>query len=114
MLVFGEKRILRFALLASCLWPSAALAQGMYQQYVENWKNSSDPLEKWVFTNGQKLAEFMPQPLPGLTEHLPWEGVDNYQPHFESYVHHQYLGFSVEKVWGYDDPTLFRRVQEAQ
>jgi hypothetical protein len=61
MLRLWKKRILTVALLASCFWPSAALAQGLYQQYLDNWKHASDPLEIWVFANGRKLAEFMPQ-----------------------------------------------------
>lgn len=108
------KRILPVSLLTLCFWPSATLAQGLYQQYLDGWKRSSDPLERWVFINGQKLAGFIPQPLPGLVEHLPWETIDNYLPHFESYVHHQYLGLSVERMWGYDDLSLFRQVQQAQ
>jgi len=108
------KIILPVALLASCAWPSAALAQGVYQQYLDTWKRAGDPLEIWIFANGQKLARFMPQPVPGLVEHLPWDPVDGYLPHFESYVHHQYLGFSVEKVYGFDDPQLDQQVQQAQ
>jgi hypothetical protein len=109
-----KKRILPVALLTSCFWPSAALAQGLYQQYLDHWKHGTEPFEIWVFANGQKLAEFMPQPVPGLVEHLPWEPIDNYLPHFESYVHHQYLGFSVEKRWAYEEPSLFRQVEQAQ
>jgi hypothetical protein len=52
--------------------------------------------------------------VPGLVERLPWEGIDNYLPHFESYVHHQFLGFSVEKRWAYDEPSLFTQAQQAQ
>jgi hypothetical protein len=114
MLRAWKKRILPVALLSSCFWPSAALAQGLYQQYLDGWRHQTDPLEKWVFNNGQKLAQFMPDLVPGLIDHLPWEGIDNYLPHFESYVHHQYLGFRVDKMWGYDDPSLFRQVQQAK
>jgi len=114
MLKAWRKRILPVTLLTSCFWPSGSLAKAGYQQYLTTWKRESDPLEKWVFINGQKLTEFMPQSPPGLVEHLPWEGIDNYLPQFKSYVHHQYLGFSVEKMWGYDDPSLFQQVQQAQ
>jgi hypothetical protein len=48
-------------LLTLCFWPSAALAQGLYQQCLDHWKHGSDPLEIWVFANGQKLAEFISQ-----------------------------------------------------
>jgi len=109
------RRALRFGLLAVCfLCPAVARAQGTYQQYLDQWKNGSDPFEQWVFANGQKLTEFMPQPVPGVVDHLPWEAVDNYLPHFESYVHHQYLGFRVERIWALDDPQLFRQVALAQ
>jgi len=108
------KSAARIAVLAACFWPPIVQAQGAYQQYLENWKHASDPLEQWIFANGQKLAELMPQPVSGLVDHLPWESVDNYLPHFESYVHHQYFGFSVERIWGIDDPQLFQQVMQAQ
>ena len=114
MLRLWKRRILPVALLVSCFLPSVARAQGLYQQYLDHWKHDSDPFEIWVFANGQKLAEFMPQPVPGLVEHLPWEPIDNYLPHFESYAHHQYLGFSVEKVYGFDDPQLDQQVSQVQ
>jgi hypothetical protein len=109
-----KKRILPVALLASCFWPLAALAQGLYQQYLDGWKHASDPFEIWVFANGQKLAEFMPQPVPGLVEHLPWEPIDNYLPHFKSYAHHQYLGLAVGRIYGFDDPQLDQQVEQVQ
>jgi len=106
--------MLRCALLAACVSSVSTHAQGTYQQYLHNWKQSTDPLEKWVFANGQRLQAFMPSLVPGLVDHLPWEGIDNYLPHYESYVHHEYLGFSVERVWAFDDPPLFQQVQQAQ
>ena len=114
MLKAWKKGTLPVALLMSCFWPSAGLAQAGNQQNLDVWKRSTDPLEKWIYINGQKLAQFVPDPVPGLIGHLPWEAVNNYLPHFESYVHHQYLGFSVERMWGYDDPSLFQQVNQAQ
>jgi hypothetical protein len=104
----------RFVLLAACLSPSGALAQGLYQQYLDGWRSTRDPLEQWVFANGQKVAELMPQPVSGVVDHLPWESVDNYLPHFESYVHHRYFGFSVKRMWAFDDPQLFGQVAQAR
>jgi hypothetical protein len=114
MLRTWNNRILPLALLSSWFWHSAAFAQAGCQQRLELWKSASDPIEKWMFINGQKLAEFMPRPVPGLVGHLPWEASDDCLPHLESYVHHQYIGLSVEKVWAFDDPQLYQQVAQAQ
>ena len=84
------------------------------EEKLQSWRRSDSPIERWIGDSVPKLLQFLPPRVSGLLDHLPWEPPTSYFPSWESYVHHEYLGFEVEKSWGYDDPALVQQVLEAQ
>ncbi len=95
------------------LWPVVvwgavlvAPARGAVAQEAEAWR----PI-------AAKLQSFLPEPVPGLVDHLPWDAPG--KPEAEG-LPCAFMGqcqelfqVHVRRVWAIDDPTLFRQYAAA-
>jgi hypothetical protein len=76
-----------------------------------------DATQQWGETITGKMAQFLPQPVPGLIAHEPWNasGSNEVEKTWADAVQNwKYLHPRAEQAWWFDDPDLAQKIAAAQ
>lgn len=72
-----------------------------------------DPINQWGETTTEKMAQFLPKPVPGLIAHEPWNtsGSNGVQKTWgDATQNWKYLHPRAEQDWWFDDPDLAEKI----